>query len=110
MMTTERALTLALVLVAVGYGPGAIPYALERSAATGPSRAVASSRSGEACTAAHENERRPDRAAPIPYGEPPARAHAVPASAPREIVAPRATPNPFAFLTPPSERGPPALG
>jgi hypothetical protein len=109
-MKTERALTLTLVLVAVGYGPGAIPHLIQRSASTSPTAAYASSRADETCTSAHESERRPTRVAPDTVGELPPGAAAVACCRPRETVAPRATPNPSAFLPPPSERGPPFLG
>jgi hypothetical protein len=109
-MNTERALTLALVLVAVGYGPGAIPHLIQRSASTSPTAAYASSRAVETCTSAHESERRPTRVAPDTVGELPTAAAAVAGCRSRETVAPRATRNRSAFLIPPSERGPPVLG
>jgi len=110
LMTTERALTLALVLVAVGYAPGAISYALQRSASIGLTAVSTSSRSSEARTAACKSEHRLNRVAPTTDGEVPTGTPAVPAGESCEIAAPRTTPNPFAFLTPPSERGPPTLG
>jgi hypothetical protein len=104
----ERALTLALVLVATGYAPATAAYRdllVPRTAATDTTPAPARSRLDAACSREArvrkpQSERRHDRVVPRIDVELPTRLHAAPPATPYQSV----------FLAPPSLRGPPALG
>ena len=112
--STERALTLALVLVASGYAPGALPLrdlVLPRPDAAPAASRHDAARSGETRYATRESERQPDRVAPH------AEAGLFDHSSATALERPAATDAPLAaahhrsvFLAPPSERGPPTLG
>jgi hypothetical protein len=101
---TERALTLALVLVAAGCAPTSLPcrdLVLPRTASASSTPAPAALRQeaaqpGDLRNASHEVELL-------------ARTNAAATSA-DETGARRTTPYRSTFLAPPSQRGPPALG
>ena len=113
-MYTERALTLALLLVAAGYTPGGIPFRdlfLPRSASPGTAPAHAlpgreAPQADEARDVSHERE----HGAQNTDVELPAGATVVSHDASRDAAEPGTTPYRFLFLAPPSQRGPPALG
>jgi hypothetical protein len=97
---TERALTLALVLVAAGYAPRAVvlPWAAAHSSQQ------EATQSGEVRNASDTGEHRREKAEVLDR-TPPAPLEGGPWTA-----APAGTPYRSIFLAPPSQRGPPALG
>ncbi len=106
LVTTERALALALVLVAVGYAPAAIsPRAL---AALAPVHREATE-SSETRSVTVEDEYQTNRAAPRTDVELLARIPVVESGEPSAPCAWHLTPYRPVFLSPPSQRGPPAL-
>lgn len=112
---TERALTLALVLVATGYASGTVPirdFVFPRPASTGaaPVRQEAAKSGETRITPSCPGERRLDRAANHLDAEQATVTLRVAAAPTVEPIAPQSIPHASVFLSSSTQRGPPAIG